>query len=136
MSSNGISLGDVLNLKFSDLLNANKIPSKKHKSFLDLKSIDALMNNVPIWHIQRMKSGTSHITFNTLEALVKKPADPLARVMAYTLSEMDILKEISPNERKNFVYGETMVHCHHCILNMINRFLYSIEDYKYSIAPY
>lgn len=67
MSSSGISLGDVLSLKFSDFLNALNIPLEHHAlEILDYVKWDGLYpkNQVPMWHIQRMKSGNpiSHLT--------------------------------------------------------------------------
>jgi integrase len=93
MSSSGISLGDVLNLKFSDFLNGLNIPTEHHEiDILDYIEYDRICskNQVPMWHIKRMKSGTSHITFNTPETtqniihyLVENPPkdvdDPLFR---------------------------------------------------------
>ena len=73
MSSSGISLGDVLNLKVSDFLNAINIPQEQHH----INKLNAIeINNfckdmVPMWHIQRIKSGTSHVTFNTPETTRK-----------------------------------------------------------------
>ena len=31
----------------------------------------SIKNQVPMWHVQRMKSGTSHVTFNTPETTKK-----------------------------------------------------------------
>ena len=61
MSSSGISLGDVLNLKVSDFLNAINIPQKQHQiNKLNTMAInDYCKDMVPMWHIQRIKSGTS-----------------------------------------------------------------------------
>jgi integrase len=70
ISSSGISLGDVLNLKFSDFLNALEVPHEEQEiDILNYMTLSSLYqkNNVPMWHIQRMKTGTSHITFNTPE---------------------------------------------------------------------
>ena len=73
MSSSGISLGDVLNLKVSDFLNAINIPQKQHHiNKLNIMTInDFCKDMVPMWHIQRIKSGTSHVTFNTPETTRK-----------------------------------------------------------------
>lgn len=70
MSTSGISLGDVLNLKVSDFLNGlNILPEEQDIKILSYKTWNDLYckNQVPMWHIQRMKSGTSHVTFNTPE---------------------------------------------------------------------
>jgi hypothetical protein len=48
-------------------------------------------------------------------AYVDRPADPLCCVHKYSLSKIDILKELSEEEKAVFVYGETPLHCHHCI---------------------
>lgn len=73
MSSSGISLGDVLNLMVSDFLNAINVPKEQHHiSKLNTRAVNDFCNDmVPMWHIQRIKSGTSHITFNTPEATTK-----------------------------------------------------------------
>lgn len=70
MSSSGISVGDVLNLKVKDFLNGLNIPQNQQ----DIEIIDnnvwkdlSAQNQVPMWHVQRMKSGTTHVTFNTQE---------------------------------------------------------------------
>jgi integrase len=89
MSSSGISIGDVLNLKVSDFLSAINIPKKQHQiNKLNIKTVnDFCEDMVPIWQIQ---SGTSHITFNTpettrkiLDYLIEHPPrnvdDPLFR---------------------------------------------------------
>lgn len=70
MSSSGISIGDVLNLKVRDFLNGINVP-------VEQQDIDILnnrvsydlytKNQVPMWHVKRMKSGTAHVTFNTPE---------------------------------------------------------------------
>jgi integrase len=81
MSSSGISLGDVLNLKVSDFLNAINVPQEQHK-INRLKSMainDFCKDMVPMWHIQRIKSGTSHITFNTPET-TRKILDYLLKI--------------------------------------------------------
>jgi integrase len=70
MSTSGISLGDVLNLKISDFLNGlNILLEEQDINILSYKTWNDLYskNQVPMWHIQRMKSGTSHVTFNTPE---------------------------------------------------------------------
>jgi len=69
MSTSGISLGDVLNLKVSDFLNGlNVLPEEQDINILSYGTwTDICENQVPMWHIQRMKSGTSHVTFNTPE---------------------------------------------------------------------
>jgi len=73
MSSSGISLGDVLNLKVSDFLNVINIPQEQHQ--INKLNTNAIKNfstdMIPMWHIQRIKSGTSHITFNTPETTRK-----------------------------------------------------------------
>jgi len=73
MSSSGISLGDVLNLKISDFLNAINIPQKQHhiNKLNNITVNDFCKDMVPIWHIQRIKSDTFHITFNTPETTRK-----------------------------------------------------------------
>jgi integrase len=73
MSSSGISLGDVLNLKVSDFLDAMNIPQEQH-NINKLNTIvvkDFCKDVVPMWHIQRIKSGPSHVTFNTPETTRK-----------------------------------------------------------------
>jgi integrase len=69
MSTSGISLGDVLNLKISDFLNGlNILPEEQDINILSYRTwSDNCENQVPMWHIQRIKSGTSHVTFNTPE---------------------------------------------------------------------
>jgi hypothetical protein len=73
MFSSGISLGDVLNLKVSDFLNAINIPQEQHHiNKLPAREINNFSKDiVPMWHIQRIKSGTSHVTFNTPETTRK-----------------------------------------------------------------
>ena len=70
MASSGISLGDVLKLKFSDFLSGLNVPPENYGTeILDYIAWDQLYpkNKVLMWHIQRIKSGTSHVTFNTPE---------------------------------------------------------------------
>lgn len=73
MSSSGISLGDVLKLKVSDFLNAINIPQEYHQinKLNNMAIKDFCKDMVPMWHIQRIKSGTSHVTFNTPETTRK-----------------------------------------------------------------
>lgn len=67
MSSSGISLGDVLDLKVSDFFNALNIPKEHHDIESFYEELEKYQDQVPMWHMQRKKSGTSHITFNTPE---------------------------------------------------------------------
>lgn len=66
MSSSGISLGDVLNLKVSDLLNGLQLKVNEINDF-NFVELNNIQNKVTMWQVQRKKSGTSHITFNTPE---------------------------------------------------------------------
>ncbi len=70
MCSSGITLGDVLNLKYSDFLQSLNIPKKEFKNSLDIEHLTSNWNehDVQTWSIRRQKSGTAHYTFNTPEA--------------------------------------------------------------------
>ncbi|MEN6552544.1 MAG: hypothetical protein ABFC34_06610 [Methanobacterium sp.] len=49
-------------------------------------------------------------------ALVENPADPLCVILSNSVPKSKILNELPENERDKFVYGKTIVYCHHCIL--------------------
>jgi hypothetical protein len=47
-------------------------------------------------------------------ALVKNPANPLCVVNSHSLTESDLLAALPEESREAFVYGKTVVDCHHC----------------------
>jgi len=47
-------------------------------------------------------------------SLVENPANPLCAIEMIGLPKSDILESLSENERKTFIYGETVINCHHC----------------------
>jgi len=47
-------------------------------------------------------------------ALVKNPANPLCVIESHALPESDLLAALPEEGRELFVYGETVVDCHHC----------------------
>lgn len=48
-------------------------------------------------------------------AIVKNPANPLCVIQEHSLTESDLLAALPEEERVSFVYGETVIHCHHCM---------------------
>ena len=73
MATSGISLGDVLNLKVIDFLKAVNVPKEQqHINNLNQKTVNYYCSDmVPMWYIKRIKSGTSHVTFNSPETTQK-----------------------------------------------------------------
>jgi len=68
-------------------------------------------------------------TYNSVEAvhimtnlkveevsLVKNPANPLARIQVHTLAPDDIRDTLPEAEREFFIPGQTVIHCHHCVV--------------------
>jgi hypothetical protein len=49
-------------------------------------------------------------------ALVKNPAHPLCVVNAHALAESDVSAALPPEERGSLDYGNTIIHCHHCVI--------------------
>jgi len=47
-------------------------------------------------------------------SLVDRPANPLAVIERYTLSASDVSSMLSAHEHDSFVYGTTILACHHC----------------------
>jgi hypothetical protein len=47
-------------------------------------------------------------------ALVRNPSNPLCVVTEYSLTNADLLEMLPEKGRDSFVYGETVVECHHC----------------------
>ena len=47
-------------------------------------------------------------------ALVQNPANPLCVIESHSLTESDLLRSLPKEGRESFVYGETIVDCHHC----------------------
>jgi len=56
------------------------------------------------------------ITNMTLDHIsyVENPANPLCAIEMYTLSKSDILGLLPETEKDFFIYGETIINCHHC----------------------
>lgn len=70
--------------------------------------IGEIYNGVEVVHIlTNMK--LDHVS------LVENPANPLARFQMYTLSADDIRNSLPKSERRFFVPGKTVIHCHHCV---------------------
>jgi hypothetical protein len=49
-------------------------------------------------------------------AFVENPANPLATIQAYSLSKSEVLERLPEGERLLFVYGESQLYCHHCVI--------------------
>ncbi len=47
-------------------------------------------------------------------SLVKNPANPLCVIESRSLPESKLLTSLPEDGRESFVYGETVVDCHHC----------------------
>jgi len=48
-------------------------------------------------------------------ALVENPGNPLCVVQGVSLGRKDMLERLPANEHHQFVYGKTIVFCHHCL---------------------
>lgn len=109
-----------MNLKFSDFLNALEVPQEEHEiNILNYMTLNSsyLKNNIPIWHIQRMKTGTSHITFNTPETtnsilsyLIEHPPknidDPLFRGKSDKKFRSDVFQRFLRKLNRKCGWGE------------------------------
>ncbi len=49
-------------------------------------------------------------------SLVPNPANPLCVIQSYSVSKSELLEMLPEDEREQFVYGETVIHCHHCLM--------------------
>ena len=49
-------------------------------------------------------------------AFVMNPANPLAVVERYSIPRSEVLEELPESEHGSFVYGETVLYCHHCTI--------------------
>lgn len=49
-------------------------------------------------------------------AYVENPADPLCSIQSIPLSKEDIVSSLSYEERKDFIFGESVLNCHHCLI--------------------
>jgi integrase len=69
MCTSGITLVDVMNLKFSDFLLSLKISPQEFEKSMDIEFLSNSWNekNIQAWHIHRQKSGTEQNTFSTPE---------------------------------------------------------------------
>ena len=69
MATTGITLVDVMNLKFSDFLLSLNIPPKEFENSMDTEDLKNSWdeNDIQTWHIRRQKSTTAHYTFTTPE---------------------------------------------------------------------
>lgn len=47
---------------------------------------------------------------------VENPEDPLCCIQSRTMDRDEVWRELSPDERIAFKYGETVLHCHHCLI--------------------
>ena len=47
-------------------------------------------------------------------SIVDNPANPLAVFQRYSLTKKDIEEMLPKDERDQFIYGQTEIHCHHC----------------------
>lgn len=50
-----------------------------------------------------------HVSF------VENPANPLCVIQGYSVSKSEMLEILPKDERDRVVYGETVIHCHHCM---------------------
>ena len=51
-----------------------------------------------------------HVSF------VQNPANPLCVVHCYSVPKSDLLEMLPEDERDRVIYGETIIHCHHCLI--------------------
>ena len=51
-----------------------------------------------------------HVSF------VQNPANPLCVVYRYSVPKSDLLEMLPQDERDRVIYGETIIHCHHCLI--------------------
>jgi hypothetical protein len=51
-----------------------------------------------------------HVSF------VQNPANPLCVVHSYSVPKSDLLDMLPEDERDRVIYGETIIHCHHCLI--------------------
>lgn len=70
--------------------------------------VGKIYDNVEVVHIIT-KIKLDHVS------LVENPAEPLARILKYTLGPDDINKLLPDSEKSQFVPGMTIIHCHHCV---------------------
>lgn len=54
------------------------------------------------------KMTLDHISF------VENPANPLCAIEMIGLPKSDVLNSLPNNEKEFFIYGETIINCHHC----------------------
>ncbi len=57
----------------------------------------------------------SHLTLDHI-SYVENPEDPLCCIQSRTMGRDEVWRELSPDERRTFKYGETVLHCHHCLI--------------------
>ena len=69
MCTSGITLVDVMNLKFSDFLRSLNISPQEFEKSMDIEFLSNSWDekNIQAWHIHRQKSGTEQNTFCTPE---------------------------------------------------------------------
>ena len=69
MCTSGITLVDIMNLKFSDFLHSLNISPQEFEKNMDIELLSKSWDekNIQAWHIHRQKSGTEQNTFCTPE---------------------------------------------------------------------
>ncbi len=97
----GRTYDGVVAKRYHDICNICGLRDCEHKEGETYDSVQAFAIVVEL--------NLDHVSF------VENPANPLCVVHSYSVPESDLMEMLPEDERHRVVYGQTIIHCHHCL---------------------